>query len=126
MNKLFFLSIVVIYFFTGKLTAQNDSTHYFVVLYTVGESWDTTMQFHQQKYFNEHSNFLSKLRKEKTIVAGGRYADTGMIILKAANEKTAYLIMDSDISVVNKIFKFELHPLDVFYAGCLDESPNPK
>lgn len=93
---------------------------YFVVLYTVGEAWDTTKQFYEQKYFDDHSNFLSKLRKEKTIVVGGRYADTGMIILKATDEKTAWLIMEGDLSVKNKTFKFELHLLDVFYEGCIE------
>lgn len=123
MKKLIALSIITLLFCANKLSAQknaNDSTKFFVVLYTTGEAWDTTKQFYDQAYFEEHSNFLSKLRKQKTIVTGGRYSDKGMIIIKAQNEKTALFIMDGDVSVKNKTFKFELFELDVFYEGCID------
>ena|SRR5687767_10777295 len=100
-------------------TNNQDSIKYFVVLYTVGEAWDTTKQFYEQKHFDDHSNFLSKLRKEKLIPMGARYSDTGMIILKAKTEKEAWQIMEGDNSVKNKLFKFELYEMDVFYEGCI-------
>ncbi len=99
MKKLIVLSILIFLVGLNKLSAQKDSKdslQYFVVLYTIGEAWDTAKQYYEQKYFDDHSTFLSKLRKEKTIVVGGRYANTGMIILKASNEKTAYFIMEGD------------------------------
>ena len=122
MQKIVFITLLV-FGFASKMNAQTnvkDSLKYFVVLYTTGEAWDTTKQFYEQKYFEDHSKFLSKLRKEKVVIAGGRYSDTGMIILKAPDEKAAYKYMESDISVKNKLFKFELSAFDVFYSGCLE------
>ena len=115
--------LIFFHFVSSILYSQNnktDSIKYFVVLYTVGESWDTTKQFYEQKYFDDHSNFLSKLRKEKKVPLGARYGETGMITLKVKDEAEAKKIMDGDVSVKNKLFRFELYEMDVFYEGCLE------
>lgn len=101
-------------------SAKTDSIKYFIVLYSVGEAWDTTKQFYEQKHFEDHSDFLGNLRKNKKIPIGARYSDKGMIILKAKNESDAIKIMEGDVSVKNKLFRFELNEMDVFYEGCLD------
>ena len=69
--------------------SQANKTETFAILYTTGEAWDTTKQFHEQKFFAEHSAHLGALRKEKRITLGGRYSDTGLILLKAKDEKEA-------------------------------------
>ncbi len=126
MNKLIVFIGIIVFCCGHKLSAQTNTkdtlSKYFVVLYTHGEAWDTTKQFYDQKYFDEHSKFLSSLRKDKVIVTGGRYADTGMIIIQSKDEITAHLLMEGDISVKNKLFRFELFELDVFYGGCLSTS----
>lgn len=101
-------------------STKTDSLKYFIVLYSVGEAWDTTKQFYEQKHFDDHSDFLSNLRKNKKIPIGARYSDKGMIILKAKNEAEALKIMEGDVSVKNKLFRFELFEMDVFYEGCLE------
>lgn len=93
---------------------------YFIVLYTVGENWDTTKQAYEQQYFKEHSSHLGELRKLKKVVTGGRYSDTGMIIIKAKDETEATSIITNDISVKNKIFKVEVFSFDPFYEGCIE------
>jgi hypothetical protein len=123
MKRLLFLSVITLFFCVQKLSAQKntkDSTKFFVVLYTTGEAWDTTKQFYDQAYFEEHSKFLGKLRKNKTIVTGGRYSDKGMLIIKASDIKAASQLMEDDVSVRNKTFTCELHELDIFYEGCID------
>ncbi len=123
MKRIFiFLALVCLGKVSGLYSQTNkaDTMKYFMVLYTVGEAWDTTKQYYEQKYFDDHSKFLGKLRKEKWAVIGARYSDTGMVIIKASDEKTAYLIMEGDVSVRNKLFKFELYEMDVFYEGCIE------
>lgn len=94
---------------------------YFVVLYTIGETWDTTRQYHEQKYFEDHSNYLSSLRKNKEIVMGARYSDTGMIIIEAKDEIEAKAIVNKDEAVKNKLFKAEVFLFEPFYSGCIKE-----
>ena len=98
-------------------TINKNINKYFVVLYTIGENWDTTKQTHEQLYFKEHSSHLSELRKAKTIIIGGRYSDTGMILLKAKDETDAQETITKDISIHNKIFKANFFPFNPFYKG---------
>lgn len=99
---------------------NKDSSFYFVLIYTTGENWDTTKQFYEQAYFQEHSAHLSSLRKSGNMPLGGRYSDKGLLILKAKNQKEAERLVNSDPSIQNKTFKVEIHYYDVFYAGCLE------
>ena len=97
-----------------------DSSAYFIVLYTVGESWDTTKQFHEQAYFNEHSSYLGTLRKTKKIVIGARYSDTGMIVIKAKDETEANRLITEDIAIQHKLFNADIYPFGPFYSGCIE------
>ena len=100
--------------------SQDEEFQYFAMIYTTGENWDEGRDYHEQAYFKEHTEFLSKLRKEEKILIGGRYSDKGFMILKAKDEADALAILASDESVVNKTFKAEIFPFMVFYKGCLD------
>lgn len=92
----------------------------FIALYTLGESWDMEKQPSEQLYFKEHSGFLSKLRKEKHIVLGARYSDTGMLILKADNLEAAKTILNQDIALQKKLFNVAVYPFNAFYKGCIE------
>lgn len=121
--KLIFLTIISTLFTEcafSQETKSKDSSEYFVVLYTIGENWDTTKQTNEQFYFKEHSLHLSELRKSKKINIGGRYSDTGIIILKTKNEEEAKTIITKDLVIQNKIFKAEIFPFDPFYKGCIE------
>ena len=93
---------------------------HFIALYTVGELWDKDKNPNEQQYFNEHSGFLSKLRKEKKIIMGARYSDTGMIIVVADNLEGAKNMLFEDISLQEKLFNVEIHHFNAFYKGCLE------
>lgn len=101
-------------------TTSNAKNDFFVVLYTIGENWDTTKQTHEQLYFKEHSTHLSELRKTKKISIGGRYSDTGMLLLKAKDKAEAQNLITNDIAIKNKIFKVEIFSFDPFYEGCVE------
>lgn len=123
MMKIILLTLFVTLFAVSVFsqeTTSKDSSEYFVVLYTIGENWDTTKQAHEQNYFKEHSLHLSELRKSKKISIGGRYSDTGMIILKAKDQKEAETIITKDTAIQNKIFTTKIFPFNSFYKGCIE------
>lgn len=99
--------------------SEKEKSH-FVALYTVGSLWDMDKAPNDQLYFKEHSAFLSKLRKENTIIMGARYSDTGMIVLEATDLDTAKNLLQQDVALQNQLFKVEVHPFNVFYKGCFD------
>lgn len=118
-----FLTVILAVFATtifSQDTTSKNEYEYFIVLYTIGEKWDTTKQAHEQLYFKEHSAYLAELRKSKKISIGGRYSDKGMILLKAKDEAEAKSLITKDVAMQNKIFKAEIFSFDPFYIGCVE------
>ncbi len=99
---------------------HQDIQPHFIALYTLGESWDMEKQPGEQAYFKEHSGFLSNLRKEKQIILGARYSDTGIIILKADDLEAAKAMLHQDIALQKKLFNVEVYPFNAFYKGCIE------
>lgn len=116
--KMFVLFLLFSLFINAQESEVQKS--HFVALYTVGALWDMDKQPNDQPYFKEHSAFLSKLRKENTIVMGARYSDTGMIVLQATDLESAKNLLLKDIALQNQLFNVEVHPFNVFYKGCFD------
>jgi len=101
-------------------SAPEPDSAYFVVLYTIGEGWDTTKGAMDQPYFKEHAAHLQELRKANLITIGARYSRTGMIILRAGDEEEARALITDDIAIRNKLFNVEIFALDPFYPGCVE------
>ena len=118
------ICLTVVLFFVISTFSYAQKTppaeQYFVALYTVGENWDADKSPADQPYFKEHSEHLSNLRKDSTIVIGARYNDTGMIIIKAIDQTKAENLLLEDIAVRNELFNVEIHLLQPFYKGRLD------
>lgn len=115
-----FLLLITLFTFTTSAFSQDTSDIYFIVLYTTGDKWDSEKEFHEQLYADEHSKHLSELRKAKKITIGGRYSDTGLIIIRAKDESEAKQLITSDSAIEHGIFKAEIHAFDPFYAGCVE------
>ena len=113
---------LVLFVFSTLCHAQqkNGEDGYFVALYTIGESWDTEKSPNDQTYFKEHSAHLSSLRADSIIVVGGRYSETGMLVIQAENHSEAEKLLLNDVAVKNQLFQVEIHPLRPFYRGCLE------
>lgn len=121
--KIIFLTIISTLFSISAFsqeTKNEDNNKSFVVLYTIGENWDTTKPANEQLYFKEHSLHLSELRKNKKISIGGHYSDMGMIIIKAKDENEAKTLIIEDKAIQNKIFKAEIFLFNPFYKGCVE------
>jgi len=93
---------------------------YFIAIFSKGPAWDETKPANEQIGFREHSDNLRRLRADKRIPIGGRYADKGMVIVEAKNKDEAQTLFASDGMVVNKTFTLELHAFQPFYKGSLE------
>jgi len=92
----------------------------FIIHFTLGENWDKDKPANEQKYFKHHSENLRALRAENKLLLGARYADKGMIIIKASDEAGARKLIEQDSTVIHHVFNFELHLLKPFYYGCIE------
>ena len=100
--------------------ADKETYAYFVVLYTVGENWDTELPPQEQEYMADHSKHLQALRKSEAIRVGGRYGEYGMLIIRAKDEQEARLMVMEDVSVQHEMFNAEIYPANLFYKGCIE------
>ena len=114
------LSFSITIHLKAQSSADGDDLQKFIVLYTLGESWDATKNPQEQTYFADHSAHLQSLRKDSVIVIGARYSDTGMLIIQARDETAAHELIKSDLAIKNELFKVEIHMFSPFYKGCVE------
>lgn len=91
----------------------------FIVHFTTGPAWKEGKPFGEQEHSREHSANLQRLRKGDSLLIGARYAETGMVILRAESEERARAEIDQDPAVRAGIFQYTLAQLRPFYVGCL-------
>ena len=89
----------------------------FLVVFSLGPAWDKAKPPPEQTAFREHGANLKRLRDAHRIAMGARYADKGMIVLRAPTEGEARAEIEADPGVKAGIFTFELNELRVFYPG---------
>jgi uncharacterized protein YciI len=87
-----------------------------------GPKWDAARRPVDQLHFRDHSANLKKMRDSGQLLVGARYSDKGWIVVGAESEAAARALIEVDPSVQNGVFVFEMHPLNVFYPGCLPAS----
>ncbi len=124
MKKLFLLVITVCIASLVSAQAIKPADSVYLVTYTTGSLWDKAKQTNDQPFFKEHSATLSKLRKEGVITAGARYADKGIIFIKAESIRAARELILNDPAIVNKLFAADIQKLSVFYEGCIEKVKN--
>lgn len=92
----------------------------------IGAAWDPNKAPQDQAHFREHSAHLKRLRDQGVLVMGARYADKGLVVLRAASESEAHLLMKDDPSMQAGVFTYELHPFRVFYSGTVSVPARPQ
>jgi hypothetical protein len=95
----------------------------FAVQVRTGPTWDASKPPHEQLHFRDHSANLKRLRDAGHLIVGARYSDLGLIILAAESEAQVRSMMDGDPSFGAGIFRYEVHPFNVFYPGTLKAVP---
>jgi hypothetical protein len=108
--------------FTLLATAQTPATTparapagLFVIHFETGPTWQQSLPPAAQPGFGEHSANMQRLRAAGAIVFGARYAQLGMIFLKADSLDAAKLVIEADPGVRAGTFIYRIAPLSVFY-----------
>lgn len=119
--KAFSVLIIMVFVASFAAAQTQPADSLYIVTYTTGQSWDASKKPMEQTYFKEHSGNLSALRKSGVIQFGARYADKGIIVIKAAGMKAAQDVIYADVAVANKLFNADVQKLNVFYDGCIQK-----
>ena len=98
----------------------------FAVEIKTGPAWDAAKPPQDQAHFREHSAHLRRLREQGVLLVGARYADKGLLVLRAASAGDAHAMLKDDPSIQAGVFKYELHEFRVFYSGTLAAPPRPR
>jgi uncharacterized protein YciI len=100
-------------------SADGDTQRTFAVEIRTGPGWDARKPPQEQAQFREHSAHLRRLRDAGHIVLGARYSDKGLLVVAAADVAAVRALFEADPSMQAGTFVFEVHPLAVFYGGCV-------
>jgi uncharacterized protein len=91
----------------------------FVMMYTPGAGWDASQPPQAQRHFDTHSANLSRLRRDSVTVAGGRFGQWGLILVRAADETAAQALFAPDSSLAAGTFQGEVHSWTTIYDGAV-------
>jgi uncharacterized protein YciI len=91
----------------------------FVVHFSAGPAWVADQPFPEQAGAKDHSANLKRLRDTGALVIGARYADQGMIVVKAASEEEARAEIAKDPMVASGTFAMTIAEFLPFYSGCV-------
>lgn len=92
----------------------------FAVVFRTGPAWDASQPPGRQRHFQEHSANIARLRAEGRAVLGGRFADMGLLLVRADSEAEARSLLAADASLAAGTFTADVHPWTTFAAGCLE------
>lgn len=106
----------------GQEPAPSPPAKLFAVLFRTGPAWDAAKPPGEQAHFREHSRNLAEMRKAEKIVLGGRYADVGLVVVRAADEMEVRALLANDPSLAAGVFKADVHPWSTIYEGCVSSS----
>lgn len=98
----------------------------FAIEIKTGPAWDKSRAPQDQAHFREHSLHLRRLREQGVLVMGARYADKGLVVLRAAHESEVHALLKGDPSIQAGVFQYELHEFRVFYSGTLVAPSRPR
>ena len=120
MKQIFKLLVIISY--SSAMAQDTPADSVFAVTYLTGKTWDIAKSPQDQSFFKEHSAHLGKLRKEGIIHVGMRFAEKGLIIIKASSLSGANELIRQDPAVIHQLFEVDVQRLNVFYEGCLERT----
>jgi uncharacterized protein YciI len=89
----------------------------YAVTFTVGPKWDPAKPPQDQPFFREHSAHLARLRAENRSVLGGRFADKGLLLLRAPDAAAARAALAGDPSLAAGTFAATVDEYRPFQHG---------
>lgn len=109
----------------GRTQAEHGSAadaDLFAVRFTTGPNWDATRPFAEQKHAADHSANLRRMREEGLIAFGGRFADTGLIVMRAPDEAAVRSQLARDPSLEAGTFRVAVDEYRPFFAPAAPSS----
>lgn len=98
----------------------------FLVHLTLGPAWRAEVPANAQPGFGEHSANLARLRGSGRLLVGARYADKGMLVVRAADRAAVEREFAADPMVANGAFALQIDELAPFYEGYVPRAqPRP-
>ena len=105
--------------------ASQQPAQLFAVRFRPGSAWIDSKSASDQTGFAAHSANLQRLRREGSLVLGGRFADVGLIVVKAADPTAARVLFATDPTIGSDVFSIQIDPWSTIFAGCTDERREP-
>jgi uncharacterized protein YciI len=89
----------------------------YAVTFTTGPNWDATKPAAEQKFMREHSANLARLRTAGISILGGRYADKGLLLVRASDEAAVRAELAQDPSLAAGTFQAAVDEYQPFQHG---------
>jgi hypothetical protein len=89
------------------------------LLVTTGPNWDKAKAPGEQRHFKAHSDNLRRLRDAGVIVAGGRFSEYGLILVRAPSVDSAMSMMKPDSSIAVGTFNVTASRWSTIYEGMI-------
>jgi uncharacterized protein YciI len=89
----------------------------FAVRFQPGPGWDKAKPPADQTGFASHSANLQRLRREGTVVLGGRFADFGLVVVTARDLDAARALFAGDETIAAKVFAMQVDPWATIFEG---------
>ncbi|MDP3073320.1 MAG: nuclear transport factor 2 family protein [Opitutaceae bacterium] len=89
----------------------------FAVTITTGPAWDAAKPAAEQAFFKEHSANLARLRAAGLSVIGGRFADKGLLLIRAADAAAVRAELTRDPSITAGVFQATVDEYRPFQHG---------
>jgi hypothetical protein len=97
----------------------------YLVEFRTGPGWRPDRPPQDQAGFAGHSANLARLRAAGILLFGARYGDTGVVLLRVADEAAARLELEPDPSLPAGVFVAQVHEFRPFYPGEVPASGAP-
>ncbi len=102
---------------TPPAPAATAAPKLFAVTFATGPAWDAAKPPQAQAFFKEHSDHLARLRAEQVSVLGGRYADKGLLLVRAAAAAEVRTLLARDPSLAAGTFVATVDEFRPFQHG---------
>lgn len=85
--------------------------------FTTGPGWRAELAPGAQDGFGSHSRNLGRLRAEGRILVGGRFAEWGLMLVRAGSEAEVRRMLEPDSSLAAGTFRVVIAPWRTVYPG---------
>ena len=109
--------VLVLSLASGARAQTAPAPRWFIVQLTLGAAWDKSKPPNQQPGFAEHSANLRALREAGKLAMGARYADKGLLVVRAADAVEARTFFDADPMVLGNLFALQIDELARVLSG---------